>query len=60
MNVTRDPFRGYQWRCRPWRTDCAPSWWVDGYTRQPENEPGEPRPLDYNTGLPMVESTRKK
>lgn len=60
MNITRDPFRGYQWRCRPWRTDCAPSWWVDGYTRQPENEPGEPRQLDYNTGLPMVGSTRKK
>lgn len=60
MNETRDPFRGYQWRCRSWRKDCKPSWRNDGYTRQPENEPGEPRQLDYSTGLPMVESTRLK
>ncbi len=60
MNTTRDPFRGYQWQCRPWRKDKTPSWHVDGYTRQRENEPGEYRQLDYNTGLPMEKATRHK
>ena len=60
MNHTRDPFRGYQWACRPWRHDRVPSWDVDGYTRQRENEPGEYRQLDYSTGLPMETATRKK
>ncbi|MBR5380301.1 MAG: sulfatase-like hydrolase/transferase [Clostridia bacterium] len=60
MNRTRDPFRGYQWSCRPWRKDKTPSWAVDGYTRQRENDPGEPRQLDYATGLPMEEAVRKK
>lgn len=60
MNETRDPFRGYQWKCRPWRTDAAADWDVDGYTRQPENEPGEYRQKDYATGLTMEHATRKK
>ena len=60
MNLTRDPFRGYQWRCRPWREDCQPQWRCDGYTRQAENEPGEPRQLDYSTGMEMEEATRFK
>lgn len=60
MNTTRDPFRGYQWQCRPWRTDKKASWQVDGYTRQRENDPGENRQLDYDTGLPMENSTRRK
>ena len=60
MNRTRDPFRGYQWACRPWRRDKTPSWDVDGYTRQRENEPGEYRQLDYSTGLTMETATRKK
>ncbi len=60
MNLTRDPFRGYQWACRPWRGDKRPSWAVDGYTRQRENDPGEYRQLDYSTGLPMKEAVRKK
>ncbi len=60
MNRTRDPFRGYQWACRPWRTDRTPSWDVDGFTRQRENDPGEYRQLDYCTGLPMEAATRKK
>lgn len=60
MNRTRDPFRGYQWRCRPWREDAVRQWRVDGYTRQPENEPGEPRQLDYSTGLEMEAATRWK
>ena len=60
MNRTRDPFRGYQWACRPWRPDKKPSWDVDGQTRQRENDPGEPRQLDYCTGLPMETASRKK
>ena len=60
MNRTRDPFRGYQWQCRSWRTDKTPSWHVDGYTRQRDNDPGEYRQLDYATGLPMEKATRLK
>ena len=60
MNRTRDPFRGYQWKCRPWRPAYKPSWDVDGFTRQRENEPGEYRQLDYCTGLTMDEATRPK
>lgn len=60
MNRTQDPFRGYQWICRPWRGDKTPSWDVDGFTRQRDSDPGEYRQLDYSTGLPMEEATRKK
>jgi len=60
MNATRDLYRGYQWAARPWRKDKSPVWANDGYTRQRENEEYEPRQLDYDTGLPMVESVRKK
>ncbi len=60
MNQTRDPYRGYQWACRPWRTDKTPSWENDAYTRQRENEEYEPRQLDYDTGLPMQYALRKK
>jgi len=60
MNLTRDLYRGYQWACRPWRKDKKPLWENDGYTRQRENEEYEPRQLDYDTGLPMKESTRRK
>ena len=61
MNETRDPFRGYYWERRPWRTDAREATW--GYTamtRQREHEPYEPRQLDYATGLPMYEATRVK
>ena len=60
MNETRDPFRGYQWQCRSWRTDEQPGWEVHGYTRQAENEPGEERQRDYDTGLAMTEAVRFK
>lgn len=60
MNETRDLYRGYQWAARPWRGDKVPSWAGDGYTRQRENEEYEPRQLDYDTGFPMVEATRRK
>ncbi len=61
MNSTRDPFRGYYWESRPWRTDARPATWsYTGMTRQREDEAYEPRQLDYDTGLEMTEATRKK
>lgn len=61
MNKTRDPYRGYQWKMRPYRKfSDSVTWDLDGYTRQRENEEYEPRQLDYGTGLPMTESVRKK
>ena len=57
----RDPFRGYYWDCRPWRTDAAaPNWRYRGYTRQREEEEYEPRQLDYANGIEMVNPSRKK
>lgn len=61
MNRTRDPFRGYYWERRPWRTDARPATWgYTGMTRQRENEEYEPRQLDYDTGLEMKEAVRRK
>ncbi len=61
MNETRDPFRGYHWERRPWRTDARPATWrYTGMTRQRENEEYEPRQLDYATGMEIVEATREK
>lgn len=61
MNQTRDPFRGYWWERRTWREDARPATWdYTGMTRQRENEEYEPRQLDYNTGLDMVEAVRRK
>lgn len=61
MNRTRDPFRGYYWERRPWRSDAAePTWTYTNMTRQREDEDYEPRQLDYDTGLPMAAATRKK
>ncbi len=60
MNETRDMYRGYQWAVRPWRKGKIPDWENDGYTRQRENEEYEPRQLDYDTGMPMEEATRRK
>ncbi len=60
MNETRDPFRGYYWERRPWRSDARPaSWDYTLMTRQRENEEYEPRQLDYSTGLEMKEATRR-
>lgn len=61
MNVTRDPFRGYYWQRRPWRTDAPEaSWEFTGCTRQREPDVGEPRQMDYDTGLPMTQAVRGK
>lgn len=62
MNSSRDPFRGYYWLNRPWRTDAPePTWDFTGMTRQrEEDERYEPRQLDYNTGLAMEQATRAR
>lgn len=62
MNRTRDPFRGYYWLSRPWRTDApTPTWAFTGMTRQREEDDRyEPRQLDYGTGLTIKDATRKK
>ncbi len=62
MNETRDPFRGYCWECRPWRKDARrPTWDYTLMTRQREEETCyEPRQLDYMTGMPMEQATRRK
>ena len=61
MNTTRDPFRGYYWERRPWRTDARPATWKHtGMTRQREDEEYEPRQLDYHTGLEMETAVRAK
>lgn len=57
MNETRDPYRGYQWRMRPWNSLYVPSWDVDGYTRQKAETTAQ---LDYDTGLPIKEAVRPK
>lgn len=61
MCEQRDPFRGYYWENRPWRTDApAPNWRYRGYTRQRENEEYEPRQLDFVNGLEMIKPQRLK
>jgi uncharacterized sulfatase len=61
MNETRDPFRGYYWETRPWRTDARPAAWdYTGMTRQRATESGETKQLDYITGLPYKNRIRKK
>ena len=61
MNTSRDPFRGYYWQRRPWRTEApAASWDFTGFTRQREPDTGETTQLDYDTGLTMKQATRSK
>ena len=62
MNDTRDPFRGYYWERRPWRTDArVASWDYTNMTRQRvEEERYEPRQLDYATGEVIIEPVRVK
>lgn len=55
MNETRDPFRGYAFRRRPWRGDAEPANWDDsGITRQKEPDYDERTELRYVDGLPAV------
>lgn len=60
MNDTRDPFRGYQWRCRYWNHKDKKDWECDGYTRQRPSGKGELVQLDYDTGLEITETVRFK
>ena len=54
MNDTRDPFRGYHWERRPWRTDARPASYHHGGKRETPGDPGFfPPALNYNTGLPI-------
>lgn len=54
MDETRDPFRGYHWARRPWRTDARPA--AYHYSRIKRIKPGDegftPQPLNYSTGMP--------
>ncbi|MCL2708356.1 MAG: sulfatase-like hydrolase/transferase, partial [Defluviitaleaceae bacterium] len=61
MNLTRDPFRGYYWERRPWRTDAARATWpYTGMMRdRHEDERYERRPLDYGTGIPLAHHTHE-
>lgn len=57
MNITRDPFRGYQWGKRMWRQEYKPEYgfyWVDGLSRQINIEGYEPDQLEYWTGLEVL------
>ena len=56
MNKTRDLYRGYQWKVRPWRKDMAENWDNEGFTRQKEEDGWEPRQLDYDTGCLLYTS----
>jgi len=62
MNETRDPFRGYYWHRRPWRTDAPEaSWHYTGCTRQrEEDEKYEPKQFEYDTGMEMTQAVRGK
>ncbi len=58
MNRTRDPFRGYVWENRPWRTDWPAPTWSEGFTRQRVDDDYEARQLNYYNGQTMTEPTR--
>jgi len=61
MNETRDPFRGYYWQRRVWRTDHQEvTWDFTGMTRQRYIEKDEVSQLDYATGLPITAFVRPK
>lgn len=50
MDDTRDPFRGYYWRIRPWRTDADPASWHTGVMRQRPDNGHQPTVLRYMDG----------
>lgn len=50
MDKIRDPFRSYQWSCRPWRSDAKPRW-MGAFRPRPEDD-YSPVVRDYDTGLP--------
>lgn len=53
METTIDPFRGYQWRARPWRPDAPGMSYGPVQTHPTPADPAyQPAYLSYNTGLP--------
>lgn len=62
MDKIRDPFRTYQWACRPWRPEMAPRW-MGAFRPRPEDG-YSPVVRDYDTGLPTqgvkVEEKKQK
>jgi uncharacterized sulfatase len=61
MNDSRDPYRGYQWKCRPWnKGEVEPEWECDGYTRQRPSDVGEIKQLDYDSAQEITENVRFK
>ncbi|MBW7981042.1 sulfatase-like hydrolase/transferase [Enterobacillus tribolii] len=62
MDHIRDPFRTYQWSCRPWRPQAQPRW-MGAFRPRPEDD-YSPVVRDYDTGLPThgvkVEEKKQK
>lgn len=62
MDYIRDPFRTYQWSCRPWRLNAQPRW-MGSFRPRPEDG-YSPVVRDYDTGLPTqgvkVEDKKQK
>ena len=50
MDHIRDPFRSYQWACRPWRKNTEARW-MGAFRPRPEDGYA-PVVRDYDTGLP--------
>jgi len=61
MDDVWDPFRGYYWERRPWRTDAKlATWRYTGKARYREADGNySPRQIDYPTGLPIVNTIRE-
>jgi uncharacterized sulfatase len=51
MDEVRDPFRGPEWRYRPWAEQGEPKW-PRGRVHRPGDGYNKPV-LGYNTGLPV-------
>ena len=60
MDDTWDPFRGYYWERRPWRTDAKTATWKYTAKARYREDDGiyARRQLDYPTGLPAVNTVR--
>lgn len=59
MNNTRDVYRGYYWKTRPWRKGVKATIKGDGYERRMPEEDGF-RQLNYSTGLPFEDNNIKR
>jgi uncharacterized sulfatase len=52
MDETRDPYRGYVWANRSWRTDIKKGWTGNGKTRLRPDDGYYPRLIHYREGIP--------